>query len=504
MPSALFPDLGPEPLDVRFDTPAATSDGGAALLAALDRRIALIAAVVGAISDSRDPNRVTHSLAALLRQRVYLLALGYFDCNDSDRLRDDPLLRLLLDRAPDHGPGLASQPTLSRFENSFDSEQLDAMERAFAQAVIDRCRQRRGSARVITIDFDPTCDPTHGSQQGTLFNGFYGTWCYLPLVGLVSFDNEAEQWVVAAHLRGGCAPARQGFLNILGWLLPMLRAAFPKARLRVRLDSGFQGGELLSYLQAENVEVVLCLAQNKVLARLSAPLVERLRAEWAQYEKDLARYRQERKWYWLVRLAARGAPAGQLWTRRKGPRQPGQPGKPRKPRRPRRPAALRYGQVLYGAGRWERRWRVLLKVERVECAGREPKINVRYVLTDVQGSARRIYERIYCPRGDAENRIKELKEGLGLDRTSCHRFEANRLRALLAAMAYALLQELRWQARGTSLARAQAGRLQICLLKLAGWVERTAGRWRVHLPRQAPWLAEWLAVAGRLGAVATP
>lgn len=487
MPAAHFPDLAPEPLSVEFDTPAASSEGGAALLAALDEKLAYTAAVVACLSDHRDASRVFYPLLALFRQRVYLLALGYFDCNDSQRLRDDPLLRLLLGQDPQDGPGLASQPTLSRFENSINAEQLDRMERAFAQAVIDSQRQRRGSAHFIYIDFDPTCDPTHGQQQLALFNGFYETWCFLPLVGFVSFDNEAEQWLVAARLRGGCAPAKEGFLEILEWLLPMLRKAYPKARLRMRLDSGFQGGELLSYLRAAGVQVVLSLQGNKVLKRMAQPCAQRAQEQWDRYQKELQAYEE----------AVKAWPEEVQRAQEEGRR------KPRLPRPPQRPGPC-FGQVLYKAGPWERRWRVVIKAEWAEQAGRKPKLNLRYVLTDVGGSPRRIYERLYCPRGDAENRLKELKAGLGMDRTSCHKFEANRLRVLLAGLAYALMQALRWEARGTCLARAQVPRLQGCLLKLAAWVRRGAGAWRVHLPERAPWREEWLTVAGRLGAVAAP
>ena len=136
--------------------------------------------------------------------------------------------------------------------------------------------------------------------------------------------------------------------------------------------------------------------------------------------------------------------------------------------------------------------------------GCEPKLNVRFVLTDIKGSAQRIYERIYCGRGGAENRLKELKAGLGLDRTSCHRFLANQFRVLLTAAAYALLQELRWQARETEFARAQVPRLRDFLLKIAVWVKATATRIVLHLPLGAPTRADWLAIARNLGGVGPP
>ena len=160
--------------------------------------------------------------------------------------------------------------------------------------------------------------------------------------------------------------------------------------------------------------------------------------------------------------------------------------------------------MLYGAKAWGQRWRVLIKADMVLHEGRQPKLNVRFVLTDIGGSAQRIYERIYCRRGDAENRLKELKAGPGLDRTSCHNFLANQFRVLPAATAYALLRELRWQARETEFARVQVPRLRDFLLKIAVWVKATVRRVVLHLPRGAPAEAEWLVIARNLGAVRPP
>ena len=483
MQRVLFPDLLPKQLVVQFDTPLASSDGGSPLLKACDKLLGLTAALVACLPDARLGSRIRHSCIDLLRQRVFGIALGYFDCNDSDRLRRDPALKMLLARDPDSPHNLASQPTLSRFENTVSRSSLLRMAETLAANVLRRQRLRRGTARLITIDLDPTCDPTHGAQQLSLFNSFYDTACYLPLIGCVTFDNEPEQYLVAALLRPGNAPAKQGMLALLKRLLPLLRREFPRARLRIRLDAGFQGGELLSYLQAERVQVTLCLAGNKVLKRHAAPLAAAVRQDYAPYCEALQRYEQELAAYGEA-LQAGGKP----------------PAAPRPPERP----GPRYGQVLYGAKAWGQRWRVLIKADMALQQGREPKLNVRYVLTDIQGSPQRIYERIYCQRGDAENRLKELKAGLGLDRTSCHNFLANQFRVLLAAAAYVLLQELRWQARGTEFERAQVPRLRDFLLKIAVWVKATVRRVVLHLPQGAPAEAEWLAIARRLGGVGPP
>lgn len=487
MQGILFPQLFSKKVVARFDTPLASSDGGSPLLKACDQLLGLTAALAGCLRDARFGARVRHSFTDLLRQRVFGIALGYFDCNDSDRLRSDPVLKMLLDRDPDSPRDLASQPTLSRFENSVGPRTLLRMAHTLAVNVLRRQRQRRKTARVITIDLDPTCDPTHGQQQLSLFNRFYDTACYLPLIGCVTFDNEAEQYLVAAMLRPGNAPAKEGMLALLRRLLPLLRQEFPRAQLRMRLDAGFQGGELLSYLRSEGVQVVLCLASNRVLQRRAQPVVEQVRQDYARYQAALQQYELE--------LAEH---AGAVQAALEAGGQP--PPAPVEPERP----GPRYDQVLYGAKAWGQRWRVVIKADMALHAGREPKLNVRFVLTDINGSAQRIYERIYCQRGDAENRLKELKAGLGLDRTSCHRFLANQFRVLLAAAAYALLQELRWQARETELGRAQVPRLRDFLLKIAVRVRATVRRIVLHLPLGAPAQAEWLAIARNLGGVGPP
>src|SRR5450756_1859146 len=152
-------------------------------------------------------------------------------------------------RDPVKGEELASQPTLSRFENSVDRADLYRMGIGLAEAVIERHRRRlKRKAKRITIDLDPTDDPTHGAQQLTFFNGHYDCWCYLPLLAFVTFNDEVEQYLCAAILRPGNAPATRGALGLLRRLLARLRLAFPRARFLVRLDGGFATPALLEFL----------------------------------------------------------------------------------------------------------------------------------------------------------------------------------------------------------------------------------------------------------------
>ncbi len=171
---------------------------------------------------------------------LYAIACGYPDGNDAGRLGADPIQKLFCGRDPLKGEDLASQPTLSRFENAFDRADLYRMSVALADTVIERHRRRlKRKVKRITIDLDPTDDPTHGAQQLTFFNGHYDTWCYLPVAGFLTFNEEPDQYLFAYVLRPGNAGAGVGAIGILSRLLPKLRAAFPRARLRVRLDGGF-------------------------------------------------------------------------------------------------------------------------------------------------------------------------------------------------------------------------------------------------------------------------
>jgi hypothetical protein len=249
--SVLFPDLFTKPLHMAFDDPATSSDGGAVLLSAVDKRIRLTKAMAACLRDGRRGGSVLHSYGEMLRQRVYGIALGYEDTNDADRLRLDAMMRLLV-TGDGAGEDLASQPSLSRFENAATIGSLYGMGMAIAGTVLDFHRKRLGKrVRKITIDMDPTDTPNFGEQQElSFYNGHYENYCYLPMLGFVSFEDEPDQYLYAAVLRPGNAPAKQGACGILRRTLAMVRPRFPKARILVRLDGGFACPELFDFLDA--------------------------------------------------------------------------------------------------------------------------------------------------------------------------------------------------------------------------------------------------------------
>jgi hypothetical protein len=450
--AVLFPELFDKRLVARFDQQHGSSDGGAVLLAAADRRLQLTQRLTSCIGEWREAGKLRHTIEQLLRQRVYGIACGYADGNDAARLADDPIHKLLVGREPLGEATLASQPTLSRFENVVDRKELYRMGEALAESVIKRHRRRLGrKVKRITIDMDPTDDPTHGGQQLTFFNAYYDSWCYLPLACFLSFNDEAEQYLFAYLLRAGNASAPKGAIGVLRRVLERVREAFPRARVLVRLDGGFAAPEIFAFLEQQRCQYVVAMAKNSVLKRFAEPLMEQART-----------------------LSETSGQTEHV-----------------------------YGECRYKAGKWKCERRAIIKAEVVRHEGREPKDNPRFVITNLKTSPRWIYERVYCARGDVENRIKELHYGLQIDRTSCTSFWANQLRVLLAAAAYVLMQELRLRAARTSCARAQVSTLRERLLKLGAWIETSVRRIVLHLPKSAAYRLEWRSIARSLGAVPT-
>jgi len=448
--SVLFEELVDKPLYVKFDQPDSSSDGGALLLKAADDRLDLTAALARCLKDKRRPDMIIHSYLDLVRQRIFGMACGYEDCNDAARLVNDPMHRLLLDRDPIEGLELASQPTLCRFENALDVRSMDHMASVLADRVVERHKKRLGGrVRKITIDMDPTDDPTYGQQQLSFYNSHYGNWCYLPVACFLTFNDEPDQYLFAYVLRPGDAHASYGAIAILQRIVKRLRKAFRRAAIHVRLDGGFAAPEVFDYLEEAKLKYVVAIANNSVLQGYAEPLMKKARRD--------------------SRLSSE--------------------------------TEHRYGECQYMAGSWDTERRVIFKSEVVRHPGREPRDNPRFVVTNLNTSAQHIYEKIYCLRGCIENRIKELLYGLQIDRTSCTKFLSNQFRVLLCAAAYVLMQEIRLKASRTSLANAQVTTLREKLFKQAVWLEKSKRRFVLHMPDSAPWRIDWCQIARQLGAV---
>jgi hypothetical protein len=445
----LFEGLYEKPARISFDEPFTSSDGGVVLLNAADRILDLTSVFVEQIPDARQAGKVRHTVEQLVRQRVLGIACGYADANDAARLAHDPLMRVAAGRSCNDEDALAGQSTLSRFENSMNSTTLFRIGCGLATAVLDheKKRRRRRKPRLVTIDLDPTDDPTHGQQQFAFFNGHYGNWCYLPLAAFVSFDEDPMQYLVTSVLRPGNASAMRGAICVLRRLVGMIRERWPKARVRVRLDGGYATPTLFEWLEWSGVEYLVAMASNKRLDVIAEPVMRASRREQRQTGGT----------------------------------------------------ARRFGECRYAAKSWDRERRVIFKAEVVVLDGRAPRDNCRFVVTNMRHAPDRIYD-IYRQRGDAENRIKELHQGVEIGRTSCTSFLANALRVLMSSAAYMLLQILREQAPNDELRRAQVWTLRERLIKVAARVRITWRRIEIHLPAAFAWRQSFRQLTMKLGA----
>lgn len=444
----LFPGLLEKLVVAQFDQRQGSSDGGAILLRAADRQLGLSAALEACLRDERQAGKIEHTIHQMLGQRIFGLACGYADTNDAARLGHDPVHKLLVGLDPESEQGLASQPTLCRFENAVGPKELFLCAQALADKVLRR-QQRRLKQRVrwITLDVDATDDPTHGQQQLSFFNGHYHHSCYLPLLAFATFNQEPEQFLLTAVLQpGNAAPAGAG-LGVVRRIIERVRRYFPDACLRVRLDSAHATPEMLDYLEEAQVQYVVALISNSVLDG-----------------KAEAKMKQVRK------LSAASGQSERL-----------------------------YGEFSYRTQKtWKERRRVVYKAEVVREGERAPRDNQHYLVTNFQQTPRWIYEKFYCQRGDIENRIKELHHGLEMDRTSCHGFWANQLRVLMTTAAYMLMQELRIRAKGTECSRSQVQQLRERLLKIGASVVVSVRRVVLHLPQSFPDLALFRRIALQL------
>ncbi|MEK7753595.1 MAG: IS1380 family transposase [Acidobacteriota bacterium] len=432
-----FPSLVGKPVVVKFTAPEASSDSGWLLLRQVDARLGVTRRLARCLHDERDPRKVRHEMETLLLQRVLQIAAGYEDCNDADRLRFDPILKLCCGRRPGEAD-LASQPTLSRWENSVGWGELRAMRNALMRVFLSQ--QTRPPAQVV-IDLDSTDDEVHGHQQLRLFNGYYDEYCYLPLIVTAQADGGAF-WPLFAWLRPALHGDRFQAATLLLGVIRKLRKAWPKTRLIVRADSGFASPELYRLCEDERVEYVFGLARN--------PRLER------EIEEQLAAAHE-------LHCPQSGLPT-QVFT-----------------------------EFHYHAEPWRRVRRVVGKAE-VTAEGD----NVRFVVHTLrEGTPREVYQ-FYAQRGEMENRIKELKLAIKVDRTSCHRFLANAFRVILHVAAYLLWVAMRELLAGTELAQAQVFTLRERLLKVAGFVTESVRRVLIRCPQAYPWPKLWFQILDRL------
>ena len=443
-------------VEAAFDGGRLTSDAGALLLGATDRRIGLIDRFAGCFEDHRDPALIEHEVRTLVSQRVVGIALGYEDLVDHDELRHDPVMAVLAGKLAakrrDCAP-VAGKSTLNRLELSTALPTLyhkigyeaAAIAALFVNLFIEA--HARPPAQII-LDLDATDDPLHGDQEGRFFHGYYDCYCYLPLYVFCG------RHLLAAKLRRSNIDAAAGAIEEAARIVAQVRQHWPKVRILLRGDSGFARDELMAWCEANRVDFLFGLQRN---LRLATELEAELAAARAEAEAKRRPARRYKDFMWATRDS------------------------------------------------WSRRRRVVGKAEwmpgRADDGG-----NPRFVVTSLpqhEIKTRRLYEQLYCARGEMENRIKECQLDLFADRTSARSMRANQLRLWFAAMAYVLICALRRIGLAhTRFARATCGSIRLKLLKIAALVRISVRRISFAMPSAFPHRAEFAAVHARIAAAA--
>ena len=285
-PHLAFPLLERKEICVNFDGGEITSDAGLLFLAQADQKLRLIEQLAEQIVDPRDPSKITHSLKDLLRERIFSLAAGYEDANDLNTLKSDPALLLACGKPVGDGEALASQPTISRLENSVDSKDLFCLASELARIVIE---QLPAGTRQVVLDVDATVDPCHGQQEFEFFNGYYDTHCYLPLLLHVTAE-DGRQRLVSALLRPGTVGATVGLFGLLKRVVALLRARFPQIGITLRADGAYGNENVLTFYEQQGLSYVLSLSTNARLQVLSSGLEAKVVAFAAEIGKDAIAY----------------------------------------------------------------------------------------------------------------------------------------------------------------------------------------------------------------------
>ena len=419
-------------VEAAFDGGAVTSDAGALLLRETDRAIALIDRVAACFRDGRDPARVVHSLRTLVGQRIIGLALGYEDIADHDELRFDPVLALFSDRLEPRRPDcavLGGKSTLNRLEHAprddGDRYRRIAVEDLFVDLFLDAHAR---APREIVLDLDATDDPLHGHQEGRFFHGYYDCSCYLPLYIFCGRN------LLAARLRRSNIDASAGAVEEGARIVARIRAQWPRVKILLRADSGFAREDLMAWCETHRVDYVFGLARN-------SRLIEALAIDMAWAEDEHEKTGQAARRFKDFRYATRDS--------------------------------------------WSRRRRIIGKAEHLAKGA-----NPRFVVTSLKQTAvdaKTLYERVYCARGEMENRIKEQQLDLFADRTSTATMAANQLRLWFSSFAYVLMAALRRIAlQHTEFATATCGTIRLKLLKIGARVTVSVRRIKIAMASACP------------------
>jgi hypothetical protein len=415
-------------LEATFDRGRITSDGGLLWLARVDSELGLCEAISEHVPEWRK-RRGRHPLASLVRQRVFQIACGYEDQNDSDTLREDPLLKLACGSLPESDQDLASQPTICRMENAATIRSCHKIAEVLFELYLRRREESGAAPERVLLDFDATADPTHGEQEGSFHHGYYQQHIYHPLL---VFDGESGH-LITALLRAGNTHASNSSVAVLKRIVRRLRERWPEVELEIRADAGFAVPALYDYCEEAGITYTIALITNPRLSQMAEGLLEEAKE---RYEETGHKARL-------------------------------------------------FSEDVYQAASWERRRRVLYKAEAMKKG-----TNTRFVVTTRNDDPKALYE-FYAGRGEGENWIKDLKLHVKADRLSCHRFVANQFRLLLHAAAYWLMDTLRRKLVEVGVERMQLDTLRLKFVKIGGRVRELLTKVRLHLASGHPGQRLW-------------
>jgi hypothetical protein len=420
-----LPSICQKKVTAAFDGGLISSDGGVLLLAGADRRLGLVDTMAAIIPDHRDPTQITHTMSDILRARIFAIACGYPDADDLDDLRKDPAFKLACGRLPESGDALASQPTMSRWENAPDLRTLIRL----TYAMVDLwCGSYWRPPNAITLDIDDTADTVHGHQQLSLFNAHYDERCFLP----IHVYDATTGHCVLTILRPGKTPDGKEVRAHLRRLVRRIRRHWPDTRIIVRGDSHYGRREAMDWCEQNGVRYIFGLAPNAVLADQIFIKTDAVCVRRAIGNLDVVRD---------------------------------------------------YAVTRYAAKSWRHVRRVVARIEATRKG-----LDVRYVVTNITyGTPTWLYDGLYCARGQAENLIKRHKSQLASDRTSCRSPLANQMRLILHTAAYWLMRTLRDAIpKPQPLASGEFSTIRLRLLKIAVRVKETASRVRLAFAANCP------------------
>jgi len=432
-----FPAVARKKVTAAFDGGRISSDGGVMLLAMADRRLGLADRMACCFPDHRDPLRITHTLADMIRARVLAIACGYEDADDLDFLRIDPAFKLACGRLPDSGDDLCSQPTVSRLENAPSLK--DAIRLTYA--LVDQWLASYDNApEAVVLDIDDTCDVVHGRQQLSLFNAHYDERCFLPIH---VYDTQRSR-PVAVVLRAGKTPGGVEVRGHLRRLVRHIRKRWPKTRITFRGDGHYARPEAMEWCETNGVDYVFGLAGTRPLSKKVDATADAVRTQRAVDNSEVVRD---------------------------------------------------YAETRHRAGSWNRERRAVARIEATRLG-----LDIRFVVTNIEhGSPEWLYDDFYCARGQAENLIKLHKTQLASDRTSCRSPIANQVRLVLHTAAYWLMLSVRDAIpKSRDLAKAEFSTLRLRLIKIAARVIETASRVRLAFSASHPEAALFARLPGAL------